>query len=259
MVQGDWNAEVGRDAQADCGDVCGPYWNADTNERGLRLLECATFNNLVLINTLGLHKPSRRWTLHSPDRRHHNQIDYILVRKRFQSSVNVHRTRSFSGADIGSDHDLVMMTFRVRLKKTKRPIPVKTLDGWHAILRPFSTVFQSYQDDGRLIMKGCVQWNSIYCWENFHSSEDRTRSARSVGQLLTQWVPGLRLSHFLFLEVLVDVVIFYWILYRVSREQTVTQFRRRVLWRLNWVCTVCFNTPKRVSSGPKKVKCTIFV
>ena len=29
--------------------------------------------------------------------------------------------RSFRGADIGSDHDLVMMTFRVRLKKTKKP------------------------------------------------------------------------------------------------------------------------------------------
>ena len=26
----------------------------------------------------------------------------------------------------------------------------------------FSTVFQSYQDDGKLIMKGCVQWNSVY-------------------------------------------------------------------------------------------------
>ena len=25
-----------------------------------------------------------------------------------------------------------------------------------------STVFQSYQDDGRLIMKGCVQWSSVY-------------------------------------------------------------------------------------------------
>ena len=25
----------------------------------------------------------------------------------------------------------------------------------------FSTVFQSYQDDERLIMKGCVQWNSV--------------------------------------------------------------------------------------------------
>ena len=83
----------------------------ETNERGLRLLEFATFNNLVLTNTLGPHKPSRRWTWHSPDGKHHNQIDYILVKKRFRSGVNIHRTRSFPGADIGSDHDLVMMTF----------------------------------------------------------------------------------------------------------------------------------------------------
>ena len=91
------------------------------NERGLRLLEFATFNNLVLTNTLGPHKPSRRWTWHSPDGKHHNQIDYILVKKRFRSGVNIHRTRSFPGADIGSDHDLVMMTFQVRLKKTRKP------------------------------------------------------------------------------------------------------------------------------------------
>ena len=26
----------------------------------------------------------------------------------------------------------------------------------------FSTVFQLYQDDGRVIMKGCVQWNPVY-------------------------------------------------------------------------------------------------
>ena len=26
----------------------------------------------------------------------------------------------------------------------------------------FSTVLQSYQDDERLIMKGCVQWNPVY-------------------------------------------------------------------------------------------------
>ena len=25
----------------------------------------------------------------------------------------------------------------------------------------FSKVFQSYQDDGMLIMKGCVQWSSV--------------------------------------------------------------------------------------------------
>ena len=44
----------------------------------------------------------------------------ILVRKRFQSGVNIARTRSFPGAVIGSDHDLLMMTFRLRLKKKPR-------------------------------------------------------------------------------------------------------------------------------------------
>ena len=121
VVQRDWNAKVGKDAQADWGEVCGPYCNIETNERGLRLLEFATFNNLVLTNTLGPHKPYRRWTWHSPDGKHHNQIDYILVKKRFRSGVNIHRTRSFPGADIGSDHDVVMMTFQVRLKKTRKP------------------------------------------------------------------------------------------------------------------------------------------
>ena len=53
VVQGDWNAHVGRDAQADRGGVSGPYCNTETNERGLRLLEFATFKNLVLKNTLG--------------------------------------------------------------------------------------------------------------------------------------------------------------------------------------------------------------
>ena len=55
----------------------------------------------------------------------------------------------------------------------------------------FSTVFQLYQDDGKLIMKGCVQWNSIYGREDFTSSGDRTRSARSVDQRFPTELPGL--------------------------------------------------------------------
>ena len=94
VEQGDWNAKVGKDAKADWGEVCGPYCNVETNERDLRLLEFATFNNLVLANTLGPYKPFRR--------------------------VNIHRTRSFPGADIGSDHGLVMMIFRLRLKKARK-------------------------------------------------------------------------------------------------------------------------------------------
>ena len=115
VVQGDWNAKVGEDAQEDWGEFCGPFCNTETNDRGLKLLDFATYNNLVLANTLGNHKPSRRWTWHSPDGTHHNQIDYISVKKRFRSGIKIARTRTFPGADVGSDYDMVMMTFQTRL------------------------------------------------------------------------------------------------------------------------------------------------
>ena len=88
------------------------------------LLEFATFNDLVLANTFGHHKASRRWTWHTwhiSNGQHHSQIDYVLVRKRFRSGVNSTRTRSFTGADIGSDRDLLMMTFHLRLKGFSKP------------------------------------------------------------------------------------------------------------------------------------------
>ena len=79
VVQRDWNAKVGKDAHADWGEVCGSYCNVETIERGLRLREFATFNYLVLTNTHGPRKPCRIWILHTPDGKHHNQIDNILV------------------------------------------------------------------------------------------------------------------------------------------------------------------------------------
>ena len=42
-----------------------------------------------------------------------------MAKRRFQSSVNIAKTRSFPGADIGFDHELVMMTFRLRLQRMK--------------------------------------------------------------------------------------------------------------------------------------------
>ena len=52
---------------------------------------------------------------------HHSQIDYILVRKCFRSRVNSARARSFPGADVWGDHDLLMMTFHFRLKRISKP------------------------------------------------------------------------------------------------------------------------------------------
>ena len=109
------------DAQENWGEVCGPFCNPETNDRGLKLLDFATYNNLVLANTLGNHKPSRRWTWHSPDGTHHNQIDKLLVKKRFPSGIKTARTRTSPGAEVGSNHDMVMMTFKTRLKNSRKP------------------------------------------------------------------------------------------------------------------------------------------
>ena len=48
----------------------------------------------------------------------------------------------------------------------------------------FSTVFQSYQDDGRAIKKGCVQWNPVYS-EISPQAGLELRTTRSVSQSLT--------------------------------------------------------------------------
>ena len=119
VVQGDWNVKIGEDASTNWKGICGQYCNPETNERGLRLLEFTSYNNQKVVNTFGPHKPSRHWTWHSPGGDYHNQIDYIMVKRCFQSSVKIAKTRSFPGADIGSDHELVMMTFKLHLQRVK--------------------------------------------------------------------------------------------------------------------------------------------
>ena len=83
---------MGRDVCGNWQCICGPFCNDDTNERGLRLLEFATLNDLVLANTSGHQKASRGCTWHSPNGQNHDQFDYILVRKRFRSGLNTART-----------------------------------------------------------------------------------------------------------------------------------------------------------------------
>ena len=61
------------------------------------------------------------WT--SPDGEHRNQIDYILCSQRWRSSIQSAKTRL--GADCGSDHELLIAKFRLKLKKvgkTTRPL-----------------------------------------------------------------------------------------------------------------------------------------
>jgi hypothetical protein len=87
----------------------------------LRLLEFSSYSDLVIANTLGRHKENRIMTWHHLNGIYHGQIDYILVPVRFKSSVYTGRTRTFPRPDIESPHDLVMMTFKLKLRRMTKP------------------------------------------------------------------------------------------------------------------------------------------
>ena len=60
----------------------------------------------------------RLYTWTSPDGRHWNQIDYILCSQRWRSSIQSAKIRP--GADCGSDHELLIPKFRLKLKKVEK-------------------------------------------------------------------------------------------------------------------------------------------
>ena len=92
------------------------------NEAGQRLREFCQENTLVIANTLFQEHKRRLYTWTSPDGQHQNQIDYILCSQRWRNSIQSAKTGS--EADCGSDHELFIAKFRVKLKKvgkTTRP------------------------------------------------------------------------------------------------------------------------------------------
>ena len=78
-------------------------------------MEFCQENALVIANTLFQQHKRRLYTWTSPDAQHRNQIDYILCCQRWRSSIQSTKTRP--GAHCGSDHELLLAKFRLKLKK----------------------------------------------------------------------------------------------------------------------------------------------
>ena len=65
----------------------------------------------------------------------------------------------------------------------------------------FLAVFQSYEDDRWVIMKGCVQWNPFKIEKILASGGNWTGNPRSVGKCLTHWATVLL---FIYLRIKVE-------------------------------------------------------
>ena len=78
-------------------------------------------HQLTLANTLHPHKLPMTTTWHAHNGQVNNQIDFILTPQhfKFKSSINKANARSFPGVGIGSHHDHVFATIKLKLK-TKR-------------------------------------------------------------------------------------------------------------------------------------------
>ena len=119
FIIGDWNTKGG---SQETPGVTGKFVLGMQNEAGQRLIEFCQKNALVIVNTLFQQHKRRLYTWTSPDGQHRNQIDYILCSQRWRSSIQSTKTRP--GADCGSDHELLITKFRLKLKKvgkTARP------------------------------------------------------------------------------------------------------------------------------------------
>ena len=112
FIIGDWNAKVG---SQETHGVTGKFGLGMWNDTGQRLIEFCQENELVIANTLFQQHKRRLYTWTSPDGQHQNQIDYILCSQRWRSSIQSAKTRL--GADCGSDHELLIAKFRLKLKK----------------------------------------------------------------------------------------------------------------------------------------------
>ena len=95
--------------------VPGKFGLGVQNEAGQRLIEFFHENALVIANTHFQQHKRRLDTWTSRNGQHRNQIDYILCSQRWRISIQSAKTRP--GADCGSDHELLIAKFRLKLKK----------------------------------------------------------------------------------------------------------------------------------------------
>ncbi|KAK3804299.1 hypothetical protein RRG08_029561 [Elysia crispata] len=117
IIMGDANAKVGSD-NISYEEVMGKQGLGVMNDNGEIFADFCSLNDLVIGGTIFPHKDIHKATWVSPDGGTENQIDHICISRKLRRSLQ--DVRVFRGADIGSDHHLVIATFQLKLKRYSR-------------------------------------------------------------------------------------------------------------------------------------------
>ncbi|CAI2732551.1 unnamed protein product [Schistosoma spindalis] len=114
ILMGDLNAKVGID-NIGYEEIMGRHGLGERNENGERFANLCAFNKLVIGGTIFPHKRIHKTTWTSPDHSTQNQIDHICINKKFRRTMEDVRTKR--GADIASDHHLLVAKMKLKLKR----------------------------------------------------------------------------------------------------------------------------------------------
>ena len=124
IVMGDFNATLGESV---LGVIGNHGLSRQTSDNGERLMSFASGNGLCIVNTLFPHKQIHQATWYPPDARAQPSMkDFVLVKQRLRPSVL--DTRVYRGADLDSDHRLVVVSLRPKLVKKAKQQQRKGID-----------------------------------------------------------------------------------------------------------------------------------
>ena len=124
MVMGDFNATIGESVKGVVGQHA---LGRTTSSNGEKLVSFASVHGMCVTNTVFPHKRIHQHSWYPPNPKAQASLkDYIMVRQRLKLSVL--DTRVFRGVDLDSDHRLVVMSLRLKLKKKPRQRLGKSCD-----------------------------------------------------------------------------------------------------------------------------------
>ncbi|GFN88800.1 endonuclease-reverse transcriptase [Plakobranchus ocellatus] len=164
IIMGDFNANVGTEK---VDDIVGKHGLGIRNERGEKSIEWCQTNNIIVGNTWFQQPPRRKWTWKSPGDETRNQIDYMMISKRYRNALLLAKT--YSSADCYSDHVPVVGTFKLKLKKNSKPFTNIKFD--LAILKTNQTIREKYQISVQNKYEALGDAEEVeQQWENFKSA-----------------------------------------------------------------------------------------
>ena len=112
IVMGGINAKIGGD-NTGFEEIMGQQ--GLLNDNGERFANLCATSSLVIGGSLFQHKRIYKATWVSPDHHTENQIDHVCIKKKFRRSLQDVRVKR--GADVGSDHHLLVARLKLKLKK----------------------------------------------------------------------------------------------------------------------------------------------